>query len=148
MQTTPVSLLHRLQQIEAIDHHDPRLAHVHFDWIDASERTQATVRLLSEQLRRFLDQRSLTGYALAINEEVLGYSYCVHDEHKGLIGDLYIRRQSRTAEHEIRLLGAVLDEMIGTPHLARIESQLMMVENLPLGAMPGAHGANGCALSA
>ena len=36
---------------------DPRLARTHFDWIDASERTQRTVRLLSEQLRRFLDDQ-------------------------------------------------------------------------------------------
>ena len=50
-------LLRRLQQIESIDDHDPRLARIHFDWIDASERTQATVRLLSEQLRRFLDDQ-------------------------------------------------------------------------------------------
>jgi hypothetical protein len=38
--------------------YDERLARVHFDWIDACERTQATVRLLSEQLRRFLDDRA------------------------------------------------------------------------------------------
>ena len=50
-------LLGRLELIATFDEHDPRLAHVHFDWIDASERTQATVRLLSEQLRRFLDDR-------------------------------------------------------------------------------------------
>ncbi len=50
-------LLRRLENIESIDEHDPRLARIHFDWIDASERTQATVRLLSEQLRRFLDDQ-------------------------------------------------------------------------------------------
>lgn len=36
---------------------DQRLSRIHFEWIDASERTQATVRLLSEQLRRFLDDQ-------------------------------------------------------------------------------------------
>ena len=50
-------LLERLQEIER----DPRpgraAGRIHFDWIDASERTQATVRLLSEQLRRFLDDQ-------------------------------------------------------------------------------------------
>lgn len=40
-----------------IEELDPRLARTHFDWIDASERTQRTVRQLSEQLRRFLDDR-------------------------------------------------------------------------------------------
>jgi hypothetical protein len=50
-------LLERLQAIEEIGEKDDRLAHVHFDWIDACERTQATVRLLSDQLRRFLDDQ-------------------------------------------------------------------------------------------
>ena len=36
---------------------DPRLRHIHYDWLDAAERTQATVRQLSEQLRRFLDDQ-------------------------------------------------------------------------------------------
>jgi len=36
---------------------DPRLRYVHHDWLAAGERTQATVRMLSEQLRRFLDDR-------------------------------------------------------------------------------------------
>lgn len=50
-------LLDRLHAISDIPDLDPRLARVHFDWIDASERTQTTVRRLSEQLRRFLDDQ-------------------------------------------------------------------------------------------
>ena len=50
-------LLKRLQLIQDIGNQDERLGHVHFDWIDACERTQATVRMLSEQLRRFLDDQ-------------------------------------------------------------------------------------------
>ena len=52
------NLLERLQEIPEVAVEDEPLARVHFDWIDASERTQATVRLLSEQLRRFLDDRA------------------------------------------------------------------------------------------
>jgi len=36
---------------------DPRLGHIHEDWLVAAERTQQTVRQLSEQLRRFLDDK-------------------------------------------------------------------------------------------
>jgi hypothetical protein len=50
-------LLDRLHELDTIPDLDPRLARVHYDWIDASERTQATVRRLSEQLRRFLDDK-------------------------------------------------------------------------------------------
>lgn len=36
---------------------DGRIRTVHHDWFDAAERTQQTVRQLSEQLRRFLDDQ-------------------------------------------------------------------------------------------
>lgn len=38
-------------------HVDPRLQHIHEDWLIAADRTQQTVRQLSEQLRRFLDDK-------------------------------------------------------------------------------------------
>ena len=60
---------------------DRRLRSVHHDWADAAERTQKTVRALSEQLRRFLDDqlwienrrvldlvRLVEGAALAVRE--------------------------------------------------------------------------------
>jgi hypothetical protein len=50
-------LLERVHALEAVDSVDPRMRHIHYDWLDAGERTQATVRLLSEQLRRFLDDQ-------------------------------------------------------------------------------------------
>ena len=91
----------------------------------------------ADLVRRFVDLRALNGCALLQGREVIGYAYFVLEDHKGLIGDLYLRQQSRTPDGETRLLGAVLDEMMGTPHLARIESQLMMVESLPGRVMPG-----------
>ena len=51
-----VDLLGRVQSMPQIDP-DSRLRHIHHDWLAAGERTQATVRLLSEQLRRFLDDQ-------------------------------------------------------------------------------------------
>lgn len=50
-------MLSRLHEMDSVSELDPRLSQVHFDWIDASERTQVTVRMLSEQLRRFLDDQ-------------------------------------------------------------------------------------------
>lgn len=50
-------LLQRLERMETLADHDARMSRIHFDWIDASERTQSTVRMLSEQLRRFLDDQ-------------------------------------------------------------------------------------------
>jgi hypothetical protein len=56
-QSELTQLLERLRGIEELEHQDDRLSRIHFDWIDACERTQATVRLLSDQLRRFLDDQ-------------------------------------------------------------------------------------------
>ncbi len=39
-------------------HPDPRVRRVHYDWLTAGEHTQRTVRLLSQQLRRFLDDQA------------------------------------------------------------------------------------------
>ncbi|PFG34480.1 DUF3375 domain-containing protein [Sanguibacter antarcticus] len=62
---------------------DRRLRRIHYDWLDAGEQTQATVRVLSEHLRRFLDDqvwaenrrvmdilRSIESRALAVRDHV------------------------------------------------------------------------------
>lgn len=81
-QTELADLLDRLAAIETIGEPDVRLATIHYDWIEAGERTQGTVRLLSDQLRRFLDDqvwlenrrvfdllRSIEASALALRHE-------------------------------------------------------------------------------
>jgi len=80
----------------------------------------------AELVLRFLDQRSLNGYALTEGSKVLGYAYFVQDEHKGLIGDLYVRRAQTSPDHERRLLTAVVDSLMRTPYISRVETQLMM----------------------
>jgi hypothetical protein len=49
-------LLRRTQELDAVSA-DGRLTTVHHDWAEAAERTQRTVRQISEQLRRFLDDQ-------------------------------------------------------------------------------------------
>lgn len=49
-------LLSKVQALGEIDP-DRRLRTIHHDWSDAAERTQRTVRQVSEQLRRFLDDQ-------------------------------------------------------------------------------------------
>jgi len=50
------ALLCQVQSLAPIEA-DQRLRTVHHDWSDAAERTQQTVRQISEQLRRFLDDQ-------------------------------------------------------------------------------------------
>lgn len=49
-------LLAQVQSLDALEA-DRRLRTIHHDWSDAAERTQRTVRQISEQLRRFLDDQ-------------------------------------------------------------------------------------------
>ncbi len=48
-------LLAAVQRLDAVEA-DQRLRSIHHDWSDAAERAQRTVRQISEQLRRFLDE--------------------------------------------------------------------------------------------
>ena len=54
------ALLDRVLQLEPVAElaPDPRLRRVHHDWLEAGEQTQRTVALLSQQLRRFLDDQA------------------------------------------------------------------------------------------
>ena len=53
-------LLDRVLQLEPVAAMapDPRLRRVHYDWLEAGEHAQRTVALLSQQLRRFLDDQA------------------------------------------------------------------------------------------
>lgn len=81
----------------------------------------------ADLVRRFVDLRALSGCALVDAGETVGYSYFVVEEHKGLIGDLYVRPAWRTVENENRLLSSVLEGVVTGSQVRRVESQLMML---------------------
>lgn len=87
-------------------------------------------------VRRFLEMQALNGYALLVNGYPAGYTYYVAEERKGLIGDLYVTNSYLSVENEERLLAAVVDGLMRTPLIARIESQLMMLRTGPAVALP------------
>ncbi len=90
----------------------------------------------ADLVRRFMDLRALNGCALIENGAVAGYAYFVLEENKGLIGDLYVRQPFRTVDRENRLLESVLDAMIATRQISRIECQLLMIPPLPQTFIP------------
>jgi ribosomal protein S18 acetylase RimI-like enzyme len=85
----------------------------------------------ADLVRRFVHMQALGGFAYMANSargpRLAGYSYYVCEEGKGLIGDLYVMREYRTAETEGALLNAVLGAMWHTPGVRRIESQIMLL---------------------
>ena len=93
-------------------------------------------RASANLVRRFLDMQALNGYALLMNGHPVGYCYYVSEERKGLIGDLYVTKDFVTPENEERLLGAVVDTLVKTQFVQRIESQLMMLRNGPKMGLP------------
>src|SRR5580700_11755906 len=87
-------------------------------------------------VRRFLEMQALNGFALLINGYPAGYCYYVAEERKGLIGDLYVMKDYLSVENEQRLLNAVVQGLMKTPLIKRIESQLMMLRTGPAIALP------------
>lgn len=87
----------------------------------------------AELVRRFADMRCLGGAAMMDTGEVAGYGYTVLEDGgpgeigKGLIGDIYVRPGWRHSDTEVRLFRLMLDGLIATPQVKRIESQLMLV---------------------
>jgi ribosomal protein S18 acetylase RimI-like enzyme len=87
-------------------------------------------------VRRFLEIQALNGYSLLINGYPAGYCYYVAEERKGLIGDLYVMKDYVSVENEERLLCAVVEGLMKTPYIRRIESQLMMLRTGPAMELP------------
>jgi GNAT superfamily N-acetyltransferase len=81
----------------------------------------------AELVHRFVQMQSLVGFALRVKNELVGYAYQVCDERKGLIGDFYVRPALQTPANEIALLTAVVQNLMKTPGVRRIESQLMLL---------------------
>lgn len=89
----------------------------------------------ADLVRKFADSRGLGGAAMMDRNEVVGYGYTVLEDHKGLIGDVYVRSGWRRTEYEVQLFRVLLDTLIGTSGVQRVESQLMLVESAVANAL-------------
>jgi ribosomal protein S18 acetylase RimI-like enzyme len=76
-------------------------------------------------IKRFLDAHALSGCVAFHNGTAVGYSFYVLEEHKGLIGGLYVSPSREQEPIGRRLLDEMLFNMRALPHLNRIEAQLM-----------------------
>lgn len=80
----------------------------------------------ADLVRRFVQMQSLSGFVLRLGRELIGYAYHVFEDHKGLIGDFYVRPGPHSGSFEMLLLSAVVQGLIQTPGVRRIESQLLL----------------------
>ncbi len=90
----------------------------------------------ADLVKRYLAIHSLTGYALVAGSHIVGYCYYVSEERKGIIGDLYLLRDWSSPENEDLLLSAVLNHLISTAGVKRIEAQLMTMHGPSERMMP------------
>jgi ribosomal protein S18 acetylase RimI-like enzyme len=76
-------------------------------------------------IKRFLDAHALSGCVALEKGVALGYSFYVLEDHKGLIGGLYVSPNYDQEPIGRRLLDEMLFSMRAIPQLNRIEAQLM-----------------------
>lgn len=112
-----------------LEHLEPVFAEEHRAWWREYEWDFEPV---AEQLRRLLASRQLPGCALVLQGSVIGYSYCVIEEDKAMIGGLFVRDLHSSYDNERLLLRATLDYLRMNPYLHRVESQMMMMRHAPL----------------
>ena len=76
-------------------------------------------------IRKFIDSRSLGGFVALEDGRPAGYGFYVLEDHKGLIGGLFVSDRFPQAPITRELLNEILTALRATPRLQRIEAQLM-----------------------
>jgi ribosomal protein S18 acetylase RimI-like enzyme len=92
-----------------------------------SERLHWDYRGSAALLLQYLDSRVLPGYVAVDNGRVMGYTFCVYEGHKAVIGDVYaLGTDEDAAEVRDELLRHLLEMLQASPGVNRIESQLLL----------------------
>jgi ribosomal protein S18 acetylase RimI-like enzyme len=110
------------------------------------QRLHWDYRTSSKLLMQYLDSHMLPGYAALEAGQVTGYAFCVYEETKAVIGDVFalssqpgspeadtgfelsVAARAPASAHEIEqtLLKHLFETLLNTPHVERIESQLLL----------------------
>src|SRR6266436_3454958 len=101
---------------------EPLLAEEAQQW---REELRWDYRASTELIKKFLDARSLTGSAIVENGRPVGYAFYVLEDHKGLVGGLFVTPRHSQQELSQRLLADTLTTLGGIPKLRRVEAQLI-----------------------
>jgi ribosomal protein S18 acetylase RimI-like enzyme len=123
----------------------------HFEVQDLQALLDTESQLWEEELRwdfsssariisACLAEKRLSGYALLKAGQVAGYSFFIYESFKGLIGDLFVDRQRASPEDWRMLLEHVLETILATPGLKRVEAQLPHFSVAEMGAEFQKHG--------
>jgi ribosomal protein S18 acetylase RimI-like enzyme len=93
-----------------------------------SQRLHWDYRMSARLLMQYLDNHMLPGYAAVAAEQVIGYAFCVYEETKAVIGDVFAMGADSDAARAIEdtLLKHLLELLVNSPQVDRIESQLLV----------------------
>jgi ribosomal protein S18 acetylase RimI-like enzyme len=89
------------------------------------ERLGWDYRASARLLMQYLDNHMLPGFAAVVGEQVIGYVFCVYEETKAVIGDVFAPGE-RARQLEDTLLKHLLELLVNSPQIDRIESQLLL----------------------
>src|ERR1700688_3973341 len=76
-------------------------------------------------IKKFVEARSLAGCAAMEDGQAAGYAFYVIEEHKGLLGGLYVSPRFPQMALANRLLTSTLETLRSLPYIGRIEAQLV-----------------------
>lgn len=76
-------------------------------------------------IKKFVEARSLAGCAALERGEAAGYAFYVIEEHKGLLGGLYVSPRFEQLPLANKLLTSTLETLRALPYIGRIEAQLV-----------------------
>ncbi|HUY80474.1 MAG TPA: GNAT family N-acetyltransferase [Acidobacteriaceae bacterium] len=95
-----------------------------------SQRLEWDYRPSAKLLLQYLDSRVLPGYVAVENGRIAGYIFCVYEDHKAVIGDVFAllpqNADTTTTDIESRLLQNLFELLQNSPGIDRIESQLLL----------------------
>ncbi len=85
---------------------------------------RASVKLLMQ----YLDSHMLPGYAAVEEGQITGYAFCVYEETKAVIGDVFALPGQAGEAHALegKLLRHLFELLQNSPQVDRIESQLLL----------------------
>lgn len=95
------------------------------------ERLHWDYRASARLLMQYLDNRMLPGYAAVTGDQVIGYVFCVYEETKAVIGDVFAmsgQPPEAGSAHALEdmLLRHLLELLVNSPQIDRVESQLLI----------------------
>jgi ribosomal protein S18 acetylase RimI-like enzyme len=92
------------------------------------ERLRWDYRSSTELLLQYLESRILHGFVALDQGRVCGYTFCVYEGHKAVIGDAFAtgHRSMSDAETTQVLLVHMLEMLRHSPAVERVESQLLL----------------------